>query len=203
MGYATLIVDSFTARGVQGGVCSSGAIQPYDRGYDMFSAATVLAKMSNIVPAKIGVFGESHGGNTVPWAIRSDSAQYQSMNPALTAVGGKIAAGVAMYPNCDSAISGTLYSPMFVAIGAADDQSSAAYCKSLTNFPTVASTTVDVSGFGSLVRIIVYPNVTHLFDVVGPTTPYINSSGYRIAYAPYVVADLSSGIKTFFDTYLH
>ena len=192
-GYATLIVDSFTARGISSGICgNSDFVSPLDRAADLYSAATVLAKMSAINPQKIGIFGTSHGANAAAWSIKSGQFETQSALTALSAAGGKISASAGLYPNCDSAFSGnSFYSPFFVAIGSADTSANSSTCKSLTNFPTVSGTPADVNSFGSLVRIIVYPNVGHRFDV--------QNSG---EYSASVTTDVQSKIKTFFDSYV-
>ncbi len=202
-GYATLIVDSFTARGVLNGVCSSGAVIPSERAIDIYSAATVLAKTAGVNPQKIGVFGVSHGANAVSWATRNDLYTTATAHAALTAAGGTIRAGATLYPNCDTALNGvTFYAPYFVAIGAADDWASNAVCELVTNYPTVSGTPVDVSGYGSLLRITVYPNVTHSFDLPGLTTVHLNTQGHYIAYNPTVLADVQARMKAFFDSFL-
>jgi dienelactone hydrolase/peptidoglycan hydrolase-like protein with peptidoglycan-binding domain len=192
-GYATLVVDSFTARGYSGGICNnSDLVSPMDRSPDLYSAATVLAKMGTINPQKIGLFGTSHGANAVSWPIRNNQSATQVAHTALSAVGGKISASAGLYPACDTALSSnSLYSPYFVAIGSADSSANPSTCKSLTNFPTVSGTPVDLNNFGSLVRIIVYPNVGHRFDV--PNSGEYNSSA---------TTDVQAKIKTFFDSYL-
>jgi dienelactone hydrolase len=106
-----------------------------------------------------------------------------------------------MYPNCDTGVTGSFYSPLFVAVGAADDWMPTQTCKSLTNYPTVSGTTVDIS-MGALVRLIVYPDVTHAFDIPGPTSPQYNNFGYRIAYSPSTVSDLQPRMRAFLDSLL-
>lgn len=202
-GYATLVVDSFTARGKLTGICqNSDVILAGDRVVDLYSAATVLAKMSGVNPAKIGIFGVSHGAGTVASALRN--YQYVlNAKATLAAAGGTIDAGVALYTDCDFALSDPSYhSPMFMAVGAADDWTSPLRCKTLTNFPAVSGTPVDVMNFGALVRLIVYPNVTHAFDIPGSTVVHTNSFGYRIAYDPVVTANVQARIKAFFESYI-
>jgi dienelactone hydrolase len=203
-GYATLVLDSFTARGVSGGICSGGSdsIRPSTRALDIYSAATILAQTTGVSPRKIGVFGVSHGAAAAGLALGDDG--YTSEAEAmLAAAGGKIAAGAAIYPECETALYGpAFHAPLFVAAGSADDWTSPLKCQTLTNFPTVSGTPVDLTNFGSLVRIIVYPGVTHAFDIPGPTQPVINRYGYRVAYNPAVTADVQARIRAFFDSYI-
>lgn len=202
-GYATLIVDSFTARGYPNGVCSnSNLLDGADHALDMYAAATVLARTPGVNPQKIGIFGSSHGANATEFAVTANRFSTRSAFNALTAAGGKIAAGASLYPICDPVGSATYFAPLFVAAGSDDNWDSPAVCKSLTNYPANANTPVDLSGYGALLRIIVYQNATHAFDVPGPTTVVTDGSGHTFAYSPSATADLQSRLRAFFDSFV-
>jgi dienelactone hydrolase len=203
-GYATLIVDSFTARGYPNGICSnSNSVNGLDRSLDLYSAAAVLARTSNVNPQKIGVFGSSHGGSAAEITATANRSNTQSAFNALNAAGGKISALASLYPVCDAIGGTTYYSPLFVAAAADDNWNSPATCKSLTNYPAVANTPVDLNAYGALLRIIVYQNATHSFDIPGSTKVVTDSSGHTFAYNATATADLHSRLRTFFDTFLH
>ena len=76
-GYAALIPDSLTPRGVRR-VCEpelQGFVTPRDRVGDVFSALTWLQTRPEIIPNRIAVLGLSHGGAA---AVTATERQYEN-----------------------------------------------------------------------------------------------------------------------------
>src|SRR5215472_18992964 len=68
-GYATLRLDSFTARGY-GNVCANLQIRPAERAQEVFAAADLLTARPDIRPDRIAVLGLSHGAGTAIYVAR-------------------------------------------------------------------------------------------------------------------------------------
>jgi dienelactone hydrolase len=143
-GYAALIPDSMTPRGVKR-VCepdAQGLVTPEDRVGHVGSAAAWLRTRPNIDPARIAVLGLSHGGTTAVIATRRMYAGFG------------LRAAVDYYGPCvDPASHGTV--PLLVLAGEADDWGHPA---------------VRCRAFGQELQpgqpfeIYTYPGVTHAFD---------------------------------------
>ena len=199
-GYATLILDSYTSRGWSN-ICSNvNVFSPTDRAIDFYSAAATLAKTAAVSPQEVGLFGDSQAGASFVQALDNSAYGLGNARSALASAGGKIGAAALLYPVCSDITGHTFSAPLFIAAGSADTWTSPATCESLTNFPAASSTPVDVPGFGALVRIIVYPNATHAFDVNAPDRT--TSLGYYLHYDARATADVQARIQNFFDTYV-
>ena len=70
MGYAALVVDSFTARGVTEVCTGHQSVNPGSRLADLFRAQELLITHPRIDPQRIGVLGFSYGG----WVARRRAA---------------------------------------------------------------------------------------------------------------------------------
>src|SRR5438876_834505 len=68
MGYAALVVDSFTARGVTEVCTGHQSINPGSRLADLFRAHELLATHPRIDPQRIAVLGFAYGGWITLWA---------------------------------------------------------------------------------------------------------------------------------------
>ena len=121
---------------------------------------------------RVAVMGGSHGGSSTLAAIAAKSEKGE-------AIGRRIRAAIALYPNCNRSVGGwhvtrenkggTLafsYSgvfkpqaPLLILIGELDDWTPAAACRALAD--TAAS-----AGFP--VQIKTYPGAHHSFDSIGP-----------------------------------
>ena len=70
-GYATLRLDSFTARGHAAGICGDvKAVSSAERAQDALAAAQVLAGRPDVGPDRIAVIGWSHGAGGAIYAAR-------------------------------------------------------------------------------------------------------------------------------------
>jgi dienelactone hydrolase len=196
-GYATMIVDSFTPRGVTH-VCDdkTNPVPPSIRAVDLYSAATYAARLPQIAPRKIAVFGDSHGGGTVLAALNEQNPNVAEAKTALDDARGKLAGAIALYPNCGLGLTGrTFHAPALVVTGSADDWADPSACMTLTNFPTVSATPVTLGGYGSPVTIVVHADATHAFDVDEPQR--VTPGGHRLRFDPVATARTKAEIKAF------
>ena len=142
LGYATLRIDSFTARGDDAGVCwNTGEVTGVERATDALAAAYVLARRPDVGRDRIAVIGWSHGGggasratqdgpNTLPWRKR------------LASRGGKLVASIDLYGGCGTTAYPVVV-PLLVLVGAADHWVLAPNCLELAKAnPTLVTVQV-------------------------------------------------------------
>lgn len=149
-GYATLVLDSFGARGIRA-TCEAGGLTSEQRVEDAFAALQTLARHPGIDASRVALIGFSHGGGTVlaaaaPSVARSyarpDTPPYRVL--------------IAFYPRCEGRYPGTpLPAPLRIHIGALDDWTPAAPCEVM-----VAA----LRRAGADARISVYSEAHHGFD---------------------------------------
>jgi dienelactone hydrolase len=143
-GYAALIPDSMTPRGIER-VCepeAQGLITPRDRVGDVGSAAIWLRTRSEIDPSRIAVLGLSHGGTT---AVLATQRLYDSF---------RLRAAIDYYGPCvEPELHGTV--PLLVLVGGSDDWGHpASRCEAYGN----------AVGTAEPFEIHVYPGAYHAFD---------------------------------------
>lgn len=176
-GYAVLIPDSFTPRGMPAGVCTepparSQVVNGYVRAADAYGALAWLRGQADIDGKHVGIMGGSHGG----WTTLA--AMYEPVlasNPLVEAKRNGFAAGIALYPSCAAqygtwttakangnlgpvvAYSGVYkpIAPVLILIGEKDDWTPAAPCQRLVE-------TSQRNGYR--MEIKVYPGAYHSFD---------------------------------------
>lgn len=181
-GYAALIVDSFTPRGVSN-VCSHGmAVPGRERAEDALAAAAYLRSRNDIDGAHIGVLGYSHGGWSALAAARENIVKAGNTPP--------FAAIVAFYPYCPSGTP-SLASDVQIFSGDADDWTPVRRCTALVERYATAD------GHKPLLKI--YPGAMHSFDVQRPERVYF---GHRLAYDSKAAADSFDVTKQFLDSHL-
>lgn len=181
-GYAALIVDSFTPRGISN-VCGHGmTLSGRERAADALAAAAYLRSRNDIGPAHIGVLGYSHGGWSALAAARENIVKASNTAP--------FAAVVAYYPNCSPGTP-RLMSDVQILAGAADDWARASRCTALVE------RYADAAAHKPLLKI--YPEAMHSFDVKRPNRVYF---GHRLAYDPKAAADSFDVTKQFLDSHL-
>lgn len=149
-GYATLILDSFGARGVRS-TCEAGGLTSEQRVEDAFAALQTLARHPGIDASRVALIGFSHGGGTVLAAAAPSIARTYARpdTPAYRVL-------IAFYPRCEGRYPGTpLPAPLRIHVGALDDWTPAAPCEVM-----VAA----LRRAGADVRISVYPDAHHGFD---------------------------------------
>jgi dienelactone hydrolase len=150
-GYAVLVVDSFTTRGIDNTCLGELAT----RGVDAYGALTWLARQPFVDTNRIAVIGFSAGGSaTLSISEARDFELFENEG----AHGFK--AAVAFYPNCVS--DNALKIPALILTGELDDWMPAAACRAMTARRTG----------GSPVKLIVYPGAYHSFDTPRPGRRY-------------------------------
>ena len=181
-GFAVLIPDSFTPRGLPLGVCTepverARVADGYVRAGDAYGALAYLRSRPEIDGRHIGIMGGSHGG----WTVLA--AMYQPVlatNPLRAAKENGFAAAIALYPSCAAqygswqgirangarvgppvAYSGVYkpIAPVLILIGEKDDWTPAAPCEHLAEAAQQQ---------GYPVSIKVYPGAFHSFDSFAP-----------------------------------
>ena len=143
-GYAVLLPDSFTARGMRQ-ICTARdrSIFPKDRADDVAAAVEWLAQQPYVDRERIALMGWSHGAMSTLWAVRSgfmaDAPQFKT--------------AIAFYPGCREIARLPDWRPrvpLTILIGAADDWTQPGPCRELA----------ERTGF----RFIEYPGAYHGFD---------------------------------------
>ena len=142
-GYAVLVVDSFTTRGINN-TCSG---EPVQRVADAYGALAWLTRRPFVDANRIGVIGFSAGGiATLSIAEARDFELFENEGEYA------FKAAVAFYPACVS--DNRMKIPTLILIGELDDWSPASACRA-----AVARRTG-----GNPVKLIVYPGAYHSFD---------------------------------------
>ena len=150
-GYVTLVVDSFTTRGIDN-TCSG---ELATRGADAYGALAWLARQPFVDTNRIAVIGFSAGGSaTLSISEARDFELFEKEGEH------GFKAAVAFYPNCVS--DNALKIPALILPGELDDWTPAAACR----------TTAARRTGGSPVKLIVYPGTYHSFDTPGPGRRY-------------------------------
>ncbi len=154
-GYAVLLLDSFTSRGVRQ-ICTLAfkdrPIHQSNRRRDALGALLYLRQQPAIRPDHIALLGWSNGGSSV-------LASVNAAHPEVAAAPYHYRAAIAFYPGCKDALEARrgfrLTSPLHIHIGAADDWTPAAPCKALA-----ARTQAPDKAFA----VFEYPDAYHDFD---------------------------------------
>jgi dienelactone hydrolase len=190
-GYATLRLDSFTARGYHN-VCADGAqVRPGERAQDMLAAAYLIAARPDVKPDRIAVLGLSHGGGTAVYVAR-DHEELRPWRERLATRHGKLAASVALYGGCRPETGYPVIVPLLALLGARDDWTPAASCVALAN--------VQANG---IMQAQVYPDAYHSFDAASGIEKPHSAYGHLLAYNPTATADAHKRATEFLYRYLH
>lgn len=147
-GFATLILDSFTPRGISGGwVCARDSRMASAQAYrqrDVKDAINFLKSQQTINADRVYVMGQSNGGSVTSLIAHRPIKG--------------VRAAVAFYPWC-GAVPSNPKIPLLVLSGQADDWTPPKRCKSL-----------DKSG--DRLTVVTYPGAVHSFDLNIPVQTY-------------------------------
>ena len=185
-GYATLKIDSFTARGYTE-VCGTNAVTALERAADALTGATLLAGRPDVRLDRIAAIGFSHGGGTAV-ALARDFPELQPLRQQFAARGGRLVASVGVYPGCGRAVGNPVIVPLLALSGDGDDWTPAARCLALAN-----------ANPGAPITVQVYPGAYHAFDVAGGTRYKL---GHRLEYNAAATADAFPRVQQFLAGYL-
>lgn len=154
MGFAALLLDSFTARGVTEVCTGRASVSVSSRLTDAYRALALLSVHPRIDPRRIAVLGFSDGGWVALWASQAPiERRFLRANV-------DFAAHAAFYPfACNVRLvneTAMTPGPVRIFVGAADDWTPVAACREWVARRQAA---------GRDVSIVVYEGAMHAFDV--------------------------------------
>jgi dienelactone hydrolase len=152
-GYAVLMLDSFSSRGVEQ-ICTQKfgdrSLKEADRVGDAQAALAYAGERFALAPRRIALLGWSHGGGTV----LATMAAAPRPEPGY-------AAAIAFYPGCSARAQAPdrfhPYAPLLLLVGEADDWTPAEPCHRLAD-------ALAARGDGALLELVGYPDTFHDFD---------------------------------------
>ena len=171
-GYVSLVVDSFSARGLKD-VCGRNWPTQADaeaRAHDIDAALTWLGKQPGIDPGRLAFMGYSYGGGVALLRALQGKPDKTAPLPEPS----KVRAVVLVYPDC--ALADALgpklavRQPTLFAMGALDDWTPPAQCRAVID---------RVAKGRDLVETRVYEGAHHSFDALGLSVRYLDGVGNR------------------------
>jgi dienelactone hydrolase len=158
-GYATLLLDSFTERGIEEVCTNAPALRPIQRVPDVYGALRTLGKHSRVDSRRVVLMGFSHGGAVALTAATAWAKAHFAPpeRPAFRAF-------VSFYPsNCNVEYPErkSLSAPVRVHIGELDDWTPAAPCIRLVNEWKVSRQDVAISTYPGAHHAFDYPDLPH------------------------------------------
>lgn len=167
-GYAALVVDSFSARGLKD-VCGRNWPTQTDaeiRAHDIDATLAWLGQQSYVDPKRLATMGYSYGGGVALLRALSSRPE-EAARPSARAV-------IVVYPDCAlaNALGSrlTVRQPILFALAALDDWTPVSQCKAV----------IERIGQGrDLVETRLYEGAHHSFDALGLPVRYLDGVGNR------------------------
>jgi dienelactone hydrolase len=176
-GYAVLVVDSFTLRGVSDTCGRDGG---YYRIQDAFGALRFFGEQPYVDRNRVALLGFSAGGIATLEALKRRESQIFDLPPLL-----QFKAGVAFYPCFGSSLDSE--KPTLILNGESDDWSRQPVCESMMNRLPASVTSV---------RLVSFPNSFHDFD--RPTMhPGRMGFGHWLEYNPETAKQAVDEVRNF------
>ena len=145
-GVASLVVESFTARGVGSSIDDQSRVSTAQGLRDAYAALGYLAQQEFVDPRRIGVMGMSWGGTV---ALRAADRRRQGDGPGF-------AASIPLYPGCVAQYRNPRPGvPLLVLIGERDDYTGIGSCLDYVN---------RIRAAGGAAQLKLYPGAHHGFD---------------------------------------
>ncbi len=182
-GYVTLTVDSFGPRGLKN-TCRGEMTA--DMAFDPYQALKFLSRQPFVDPRRIIVVGFSQGGLLSLSSVERGPVEKTAEN--------KFVAAAAFYPVC-RAIKGPMTVPTLILTGESDDWTPADACRKLVDGENEMGVSRQ-KGEGIPIRLIVYPNAYHGFDLSNLRAP-INYFGHHQEYNKEATDQASEALREF------
>ncbi|HJT62236.1 MAG TPA: dienelactone hydrolase family protein, partial [Burkholderiales bacterium] len=145
-GVASLVVESFTARGVGSSIDDQSRVSTAQGLRDAYAALGYLAQQAFVDPRRIGVMGMSWGGTV---ALRAADRRRQGDGPGF-------AASIPLYPGCVAQYRNPRPgAPLLVLIGERDDYTGIGSCLDYVK---------RIRAAGGAAQLKLYPGAHHGFD---------------------------------------
>ena len=182
-GYATLIVDSYSPRGVYDN-CDKNRVLYLERALDAHAAKVQFGALPFVDESRVGIMGYCHGATTI---LAAANRSFLFGLPDEAAYPFK--AAVALYPWCGRSV-GEVNTNLMILIGDKDDWTPASLCTD--NIPKPSSSDIEVI-------YKVYPDAYHMFDYNKNLRTFM---GHWLGYNQKAMNDAEPRIKAFFDMHL-
>ena len=187
-GYAALVLDSFSARGIRTLCGYPRPLMGAVRAHDVFAATGLLRTLGSVDGNRIAAMGFSHGGWTVVEAWRM-AGRYSETGPK---------ALIALYPGCGETLPVGEAPPLLMLLGGQDDWTPAEPCRKLADA---------AQRVGRPVSVVVYPDARHAFDAANLRgRVYVavarGGKGATVEYNPRAHEDAEKQVKRFLQAQL-
>jgi len=177
-GYVSLIVDSFTTRGI----VDDCVTPPADRQADAMGALAYLATLPFVDARRVALVGHAQGGAAAMQAASERPYRLFDLPEDL-----RYRAAVAYYPQCNAA-KHTLAVPTLILIGELDDWSPIKLCEWWM---------ARRDGRGAPVKLVVYRDAFHGFDNPGIRNGMDFTFGHWVKYDAEAAAQATGELMNF------
>lgn len=184
-GYVTLTIDNFGPRGLKN-TCAS--VAPLDLGFDAYRGLNYLVRQQFVDPKRVALVGFSQGGWLTLWSVERGAVEQMS--------GNKFRAVAAFYPPCKGS-KGIMTIPTLILIGESDDWTPAEACRNMVDGRDDWGVSRQ-KGEGAPVRLIVYPDAYHAFDIPSLQTP-IQYLGHHLEFSKSATDRSIDALREFLD----